>query len=386
MSKPAFNDVLMNDDLKEIISLTRAILEKELVPRIKECDAKAEYPMDVHQKMIDAGLYGLNIPTRYGGMGLNHYDYSIFCEEIARFDGGFGFSYMSTSANFDSLMNYASEEQLQYAANRILEDHAVMGFALTEPDAGSDLANLRTSYKKDGDYYVLNGRKCFCSNGAFNDFMIVAATSDRSLGTKGISLFLVERSDGYQSGRDEDKMGLRLSNTCDVIFEDVRVPASRLLGEEGMGFKYCMRSMESIRPFVMGNVVGLAQGALDYAVEYAHQRVQFGKPVIENQGLGFLLADIQGRIHAARCMILTCAQLVDQGVALGTLSSSTKFMVSELCMQATIDAVQVAGGYGYMKDYPLEQRMRDAKIFSIFDGTNQINRMVVAGQLKRGAY
>jgi len=378
------NFSMMTDEQRELVELSNRILKAELVPKLAEYEQKGEYPIEVAQKLFDAGLYGLNVPKKYGGLGIDAMTSCIINEEMARIDGGFAFSFTGGSGVMDMLEMCANETQKEYVAKKILEEHTYVGFCLTEPDAGSDAANMRTTAKKEGNEYIINGTKCFATNGGISDIMLVAATLDKNLKHKGITLFLVEKKHGYKAGKKEDKMGLRLSNTTEIIFEDVHIPMENLVGEEGKGFKYAMQIMEHGRPLQMSYAVGIAQAALDYAVKYAKERITFGKPIIKHQGLGFLLADMQASVHAARAMIRLSAELADKGIPLGTLSSSTKFFVSEACMQVTVDAVQVLGGYGFMREYPVEKYMRDIKIFSIFEGTNQINRMVTAGLLEAG--
>lgn len=375
------NYPIMTEEQKEFVDLFEIILKDELAPITAEYDQKGEYPMHVAQKLFDAGLYGLNVPKKFGGLGLDYKTMAILKETVARTDAGFAFSFFAGSGIMDMLQSCATEEQQAYVAKRILEDHAYTAFCLTEAEAGSDAANIRTTAQKVGDEYILNGTKCFITNAPIADIFVVAATVDRSLKHKGISFFLVEKKHGLKVGKHEEKMGLRLSPTAEVILEDVHIPAANLLGQEGKGFSYSMKTLEISRPINIANAVGAAQAALNYAVEYAKTRKTFGVHIIQHQGVGFLLAEMQAKVHAARSMVWLTAEMADRGLPLGTLSSSTKFFASELCMQVAIDAVQVVGGYGYMREYPLEKYMRDMKIFSIFEGTNQINRMVVAGQL-----
>jgi len=304
-------------------------------------------------------------------------------EELSKVDAGFSFNFALASGEFAMLQEAGAPEELKrYYAQKILSG-SICSFCLTEAQAGSDAANIRTTAVRDGDEYVLNGTKSFITNGALADMYIVFAYTDKSKGTKGISAFLVEKKHGVQVGKTEDKMGLKLSITSELIFEDVRIPASNLIGEEGRGFIYAMKALEKGRVTTMVHALGIAQAAMDIALAYSKVRVTFGKPIIKHQGLAFLLADMQKRIDAARAMIYYSAAAIDRGLPLGTLSPSTKIFVSETAMSVTTDAVQVLGGYGYMKEYPVEKLMRDAKVFSIFEGTNQINQMVSAGILER---
>jgi len=378
------NFSIMTNEQKELVQLSNRILNSELVPNLTEYDQKGEYPMEVAKKMFDAGLYGLTVPQKFGGLGIDYKTHAILNEEMSRIDAGFAFSFIGGSGSLKLIELCGTEEQQAYVAKKILEEHAYISFCLTEADAGSDAANIRTTAKKVGNEYILNGTKCFITNASNAELFIVAATIDRNLKHKGVSLFLVEKKHGVKVGKKEDKIGLRLSPTAEVILEDVHIPAENLLGKEGKGFNYAMQLMEQERPVQIACAVGIAQAALDYAVKYAKERITFGKPIIQHQGLGFLLAEMQAKVHAARAMVRLAVEMSDNGIPLDTLSPSTKFFASELCMEVTIDAIQVVGGYGYMREYPVEKYMRDVKIFSIFEGTNQINRMVSAGYLMAG--
>ncbi len=253
----------------------------------------------------------------------------------------------------------------------------MLAFCLTEPEAGSDSAAVKTNYREDGDCYVLNGRKSFISNGDLADIFFVGATKDRSLGNKGISLFMVERKDGIINGKHEDKMGMRLSGTADVVFDEVRIPKDRLIGAEGRGLGYLLKFLDIVRVTTMSFGLGGAQHAFDLAVDYANTRVQFGKPIIANQGIQFKLADIQARLHAARAVIMYAAKCIDDKVPMGDLSASAKLISSEFMNSIVYDALQVMGGYGYMKEYPMEKIYRDMRIFPIFEGTNEIQKIVI---------
>lgn len=375
---------IMTQEQKDIVGLLDQILKVELAPIIADCDKKGEYPIQVAQKLFEAGLYGVDIPQEYGGLGLDFKTCAMLYEVAARYDAGFAFHFFAGTTVVGHLLPWcAREEQIRMITDDMLNNHAYISFCLTEPDAGSDAGNVRTTYRQEGDEYVLNGTKCFVTMAPQAKYFIVAATKDRNLKYKGISLFLVEKERGVQVGKHEDKMGLRLSETADVILENIRVPKENLLGEEGKGLSYMMGLIDINRSMTMAMAVGIGQSALDHAVKYSKERVQFGVPIIKHQGHGFMLAEMQARIHAARSMVFMSADVLDAGKRLGTLAPSTKFFVSEEMMKVCIDAVQALGGYGYMRDYPVEKLMRDVKIFSIFEGTNQINRRAVASLLER---
>lgn len=379
----ATRNLLLTAEQQEFAALAAEIVKKELAPRVAELDRTGEFPMDVMDALREAGFYGMGIPEQYGGLGLDVTTQMAIYEEIAKVDAGFSFNFALASGEFGLLETAGAPEELKrYYAEKILSG-SICSFCLTEAQAGSDAANIRTTAVRDGDEYVLNGTKCFITNGALADMYIVFAYTDKSKGTKGISAFLVEKKHGVKVGKTEDKMGLKLSITSELVFDNVRIPASNLIGEEGRGFIYAMKALEKGRVTTMVHALGIAQAAMDIALDYAKVRQTFGKPIIRHQGLAFLLADMQKRIDAARAMLYYSAAVIDRGLPLGTLSPDTKIFVSETAMSVTTDAVQVLGGYGYMKEYPVEKLMRDAKVFSIFEGTNQINLMVSSGILER---
>lgn len=376
-------NILLNEEQRDLAAVAAQIVRNELAPRVAELDRTGEFPLDVMKILREAGFYGMSIPEEYGGLGFDYTTQMAIYEEIAKVDAGFSFNFALASGEFSLLKNAgASEEMLKYYAEKILSG-SICCFCLTESQAGSDAANIRTTAVRDGDEYILNGTKCFITNGALADMFMVFAYTDKSKGTRGISAFLAEKKHGVKIGKTEDKMGLKLSVTSEVIFEDVRIPASNLIGTKGRGFAYAMKALEKGRVTTMVHALGIAQAAMNAALEYAKVRITFGKPIIKHQGLAFILADMQKRVEAARATLYYAVAAIDRGIALGTLSPSTKILVSETAMSVTTDAVQVLGGYGYMKEYPVEKLMRDAKVFSIFEGTNQINLMVSSGILER---
>ena len=374
----------LTEDQEAIVSLVREAAQKELAPRVADIDATGTFPMDLFQKMKEIGLYGLNIPEKYGGMGLDNTTLALVVEEMAKVEAGFAYSFFTPSNDFHLLQMACGDDDntLQRMADEILAGK-IFAFALTEPDAGSDAATIRTTAVRENGEYVINGTKCFITNGSLADYFIIAATLDRSKGSKGISLFLVERERGVQVGKVEHKMGMRGSNTTEIILDNIRIPADHLLGKEYEGFKYCMKHMEVVRACDMAYCVGIAQAALDYAVKYAKERKTMGKPIIQHQGIGFKLADMQAKVHAARCMVMQCCQAMDNGIPVGTLGPCVKIYAAEAAVEVANDAIQVLGGYGYMADYPVEKLLRDARLFPIFEGTNEIARVVAAGMLMR---
>ncbi len=378
------NFKLIKPEQEEILGLLKSIAEKELAPKVAELDEKGEFPMDVFNKLADAGLYAMNIPEEYGGLGLDLKTRVLLHEELGKVDAGFSFAFFINSNNADIILDYATDEaQKQYIARKVMEERALISVCITEPNAGSDAAAMTTTAVRDGDDYILNGTKCFISGAPLADVFIVCAKTDKTKGAKGISLFMVERKDGIKVSKEENKMGIRLSSTAEVVLEDVRVPASNMIGKEGEGFKYIMGYLEHVRFTTMACGLGAAQHALDLAVDYAKTRVQFGQPIIKNQALNFKLADIHIRISAARSMLQYAAAVADEHLPMEDVSPATKVFVSDTTVWACNEALQIFGGYGYMKEYPMEKLYRDARIFPIFEGTNEIQKLVIARLLEK---
>ena len=369
---------------RELADNARKIMEKELPPeRRAQLDREGRFPMDVLKKLAEAGYFGMEIPEEYGGLGFDVKTRSIILEEMAQVDAGFSFSFEGASKIENLLRTNLPREEKQMWLDRTLAGDCIGAFAMTEPNAGSDAAAIRTTAVKDGDEYILNGTKCFITNGPICDYVMVVAITDKEKGPRGgFSMFMVERgTPGFTVSKHEDKMGIRLSETAELVFDNCRIPASHLVGKEGDGFGASMDELAAVRVTCMINALGIAQAALDYAVKYAKERRTFGKRIIDHQGLGFLIAEMQTKVDAMRALVYYGIDMIDQGIPLGTISSATKIFVSETAMQVCVDAVQILGGYGYMRDYPVEKLMRDIKIFSIFDGTNQIQRQILQKML-----
>ena len=376
-----FHQHILTGEQLDFQAFARDFAAKELAPVVKECDRKGEFPMEVFRKFCEVGFNSMFLPEAYGGQGLGAMDMVLVYEEFAKVDAGFICSASTGEFGIEPILVAGTEEQKKYYMDFILQG-GLGAFALTEPNAGSDAAATRTTAVRDGDDYILNGRKCFITSGPVANVYSVFATVDPSLGTKGISCFIVERDrPGVSVGKDEDKMGMRLSCTSDVIFEDVRIPAKNLVGAEGKGFGLAMKCLDRSRGVNSYGALGIAQRALDEAVAYAKQRKTFGRPIIGHQGVQFLMADMEIDVTTARALLWQCAQMVDKGVFDTKLGSVTKTFLSEMAMRVTTSAVQVLGGYGYSREYPVEKLMRDAKLWSIFEGTNQIQRMVISGCL-----
>lgn len=376
-----FHEKILTSEQLDLQAFAREFAEKEVAPVVKECDEKGEFPMAVFKKFCEVGFNTMFLPEALGGQGLGAMDMVVVHEEFAKVDAGFITSATCGEFGIEPILMAGTDEQKQYYMDFILQG-GLGAFALTEPNSGSDASATKTIAVKDGNDYVLNGRKCFITSGPIADVYSIFATVDPSAGVKGISCFIVERDrPGVSVGRDEDKMGLRLSCTSDVVLEDVRIPAKNLVGAEGKGFGLAMKCLDRSRGVNSYAGVGIAQRALDEAVAYAKQRKTFGKPIIKHQMIQSILADMQINVTAGRALLWQCAQMVDRGVYDTKLGSTTKTFISDMAMKVTTDAVQVLGGYGYSREYPVEKLMRDAKIQQIFEGTNQIQRMVIAGAL-----
>jgi len=354
----------------------------EIRPRAAACDRDGVFPDDLFRKAFDLGLMTGFIPEALGGLGLGSLDMCIIEEEL-----GWGCSGIATSMTANGLallpvLIAGTEEQKRRFVAPFAEELRYASFCLTEPGAGSDAGGIKTTAKLDGEDYVITGRKCFITNGSHASQYTVFASTDRSKGHKGLSAFVVPReAPGVSVGKKEDKMGQRASDTSDVLFEEVRVPASARIGAEGDGFKIAMMTLDRARPTVAAMAVGVARAAFEYAMQYAKERVQFGTPIAMNQAIHFLLADMAMDIEAARLLTYKSAWLLDQGRRNTKESSFAKAFAADLAMRVTTDAVQIFGGYGYMRDYPVEKLMRDAKLLQIYEGTSQIQRMVIAKEI-----
>ncbi|WP_315524493.1 acyl-CoA dehydrogenase family protein [Pseudoramibacter alactolyticus] len=377
-------DFILTDEQKDLVAVAKDFAERELAPVVEECDAKGEFPMDVYKKFVEQGFSTMFIPEAYGGIGAGALDLVLVNEQFAKVDAGFIVSATTAEFGVTPLRIAGTEEQIKYYFERVM-DGQLGAFCLTEADAGSDASATRTTAVRDGDDYILNGSKCFISSGGIADMFTVFAVTDKEKGAHGISCFLVEKErEGVGIGKEENKMGLRLSNTTSLSFDDVRVPAKNLIGEEGQGFMIAMQSLDRSRGVNSYGCLGIAERAIDEATKYAMVRRTFGKPIIKNQGISFMLADMEIQTTAARTLLYHCADMIDKTGQYDTrLGSVTKTFVSDVAMKVTADAVQILGGYGYSKEYPVEKLMRDAKIFQIFEGTNQIQRMVIGREMQR---
>ena len=372
----------LTDEQNAIKDLAIKFSAKEIIPVAAEYDEKSEIPWPVINKAYEVGLWNLNIPEEYGGQGIDELTQVIIYEELAYGCLGVFGAFGGNALAVTPLLIVGTEEQKR----RILPDFCakpnLAAFCLTEPNAGSDVSNLSTTARREGDEYVLNGTKCFITHGGIASLNTVFATTDKAKGAKGISAFLVGRdSPGIYMGKKENKMGDRASHVGEVILDEVRVPAENLLGREGDGFKIAMRTLDVTRPTIGAGALGVARRAFEEAVRYSKERVQFGKPICANQAIQFMLADMAMSIESARALLWKAAWHIDQGTPDVALSAMSKCYASDIAMKITVDALQIFGGYGYMKDYPMEKLMRDAKITQIYEGTNQIQRMVIANMI-----
>jgi alkylation response protein AidB-like acyl-CoA dehydrogenase len=371
------------EELEEFRRLVRTIAEERIEPRAAEIDETDEWPEDVYKVLVENDLMGVGYPEEYGGSGGGSLAFGLFIEELSRISAGVSLTPLVSKLGVIPLVVAGDDAKAKQMTEGIARGDVLMSYALTEPGAGSDPAAMTTRYERDGDEFVLSGTKRFITGAGVSHGYVVFATKDPSMRTKGVSAFLVMRDDpGVSFGRKEEKMGIRGSPTREVICDGARVPADRLIGEEGEGFAYAMRTLDYSRPAIAAQALGIAQGAFDFAARYATERQQFGKPIGEFQGVSFMLADMAMQLEAARMLVYKSLALCDAGDERMTyFSSVAKCFASDAAMRITTDAVQVLGGYGYIREYPVERYMRDAKITQIYEGTNQIQRVVIAREL-----
>ncbi|MDQ3934187.1 MAG: acyl-CoA dehydrogenase family protein [Actinomycetota bacterium] len=356
--------------------------ENEIRKVAWEYDKEGTWPQEIVEKAWELGLMNSHLPEEYGGPGIDYMSGTLIEEELGWGCSGIGTSLSCNGLATTPIILGGSEETKKKYLGMLAEAPKLASFCLTEPDAGSDVSGMRTTAVKMGDEYVINGSKCFITNGSYADFYTVYAKTDKDAGHKGISAFVVEREwDGVTVDKKEDKLGQRASNTATISFNDVRVPAGNLLGEENHGFKLAMQTLDHTRPGVAAMAVGIARAAFEFATEYSKERVQFGVPIAMHQAIQFLIADMATKIEAARLLAWQSAVLLDQGKRNTLASSHAKRFAADSAMEVTTDAVQVYGGYGFIKEYPVEKLMRDAKIMQLYEGTSQIQRLVIAREV-----
>ena len=380
-------DYFLTEEQKMIVELTRKIAREKITPVVAHHDETEEFPWDIMKLLAEADLFGVYIPQEYGGLGGGVFELSLVTEELSKVCGGIAICYAATALGTYPILLFGNEEQKKKYLPQLAKGVKLAAFALTEPNAGSDAAGIQTLAKKEGEHYILNGTKQWITNGGEAEVYTVIAMTDRAKGARGATAFILEKGmDGFDFGKKEKKMGIRASTTRELIFTDCKVEASRILGKEGMGFIVAMKTFDASRPGVAAQALGIAHGALDDAVKYSRQRVQFGKPISSFQAIQHILADMATQVEAARALIYATARMIDKGVKdIARESAMSKLFASDVAMKVTTDAVQVFGGYGYMREYPVEKRMRDAKITQIYEGTNQIQRNVIALQLIKEA-
>ena len=373
----------LSDEQRMIRDLARKIARERVAPNAARYDETEQYPEASIGALIEAGLYGIWVPEAYGGTAMGALAMALVCEEIAAACASTGTQYLDQALGGIPIVLAGTEEQKKRFLPALATGEQLCAYSLSEPAAGSDAAGLRTTAVRRGDHYVLNGSKQWCTNGDHADVITVFATVDPSKRARGVTAFLVEKdTPGFAVGKKEKKMGIRASPTVALHFSDCAVPVSNRLGAEGEGFKLAMRTLDMTRPATGALGLGIAQAALDAAVGYARERQQFGQPIGAFQGIQFMLADMAMAVHAARLMIHHCARQLDAGITGNTYEASmAKCFAADAAMKVTTDAVQIFGGYGYTREFPVERYMRDAKIMQIYEGTNQIQRVVIAKEL-----
>jgi butyryl-CoA dehydrogenase len=379
--------VIMNFQLSKEHQMARQLFRdfavNEVEPLAQEIDEEERFPLETVEKLSKYGFMGIPFPKEYGGQGCDYLTYAMAVEELSKVCGTTGVIVSAhTSLCGGPLYEFGTEEQKKKYLTKVASGEWVGAFGLTEPGAGTDAAGQQTKAVLDGDNYVLNGSKIFITNGSYADCYIIFAMTDKSQGTRGISAFIVEKGfPGFSIGKKELKMGIRGSATCELVFEDCIVPKENLLGKEGQGFKIAMKTLDSGRIGIAAQALGIAQGAIDQTVKYVKERKQFGRAIAKFQNTQFQLADMQTKVDAARLLVYRAAAVKDAGQAYGVEASMAKLFAAEVAMEVTTKAVQLYGGYGYTRDYPVERMMRDAKITEIYEGTSEVQKMVISANM-----
>ncbi len=372
----------LTEEQRDLKALAHDFAAKEIRPKAAEYDEHQTHPADIVEKAHALGLMNVHLPEELGGPGLSIFDGILIGEELSWGCSGIAVTLVANTLGSAPVLLAGTDEQKREWLPQLIEEPLLCSFALTEPNAGSDVSGIQTTAVRQGDEYVLNGSKMFISNAGHASWIVVFASTDKSKGQKGLSAFVVPAdADGVTVEKHLDKMGQRATDTSALAFQDVKVPAANRLGEEGEGFKIAMRTLDHTRPGTAIGAVGVARAAYELSVDYSRERVQFGQPIAMNQGVNFLIADMAAEIEAARLLTWQAAWLLDQGKRATLQSSYAKRFASDMAMKVTTDAVQIFGGYGYMKEYPVEKLMRDAKLFQIYEGTSQIQRLVIAREI-----
>ncbi|QHA93845.1 acyl-CoA dehydrogenase [Bacillus sp. N1-1] len=379
-------ELVFTEEQKMMQKMVRDFAEKEIAPIVEEMEETDRFPREVIKRMGELGLMGIPIPEAYGGAEMDYTSYIIAIHELSKVSATVGVILsVHTSVGTLPILAFGTEEQKKRYIPKLATGEYLGAFALTEPSSGSDASSMKTRAVRDGDHYILNGSKIFITNGGEADtYVAFARTNPDEKGSKGVTAFIIERDmPGFSVGKKEKKMGLNGSNTVEIIFEDCRVPVVNRLGEEGQGFKIAMANLESGRIGIAAQSLGIAEAALNYATAYAKERHQFGKPIGQNQGLGFKLADMATEVEAAKLLTYRAADLKNHGIPCMQEVSMAKLFASKAAVKASIEAVQVYGGYGYTKDYPVERLFRDAKVCEIYEGTSEIQKIVISRNLMK---
>jgi alkylation response protein AidB-like acyl-CoA dehydrogenase len=371
------------DEQQQLRRSIREFAEGEIAPHVMVWDEASRFPVEIIPKLAQMGLLGVLFPEEYGGAGLGYIEYVIAIEELSRVDGSVGIIVAAhNSLCSNHIFKFGTEAQKQKYLIPLAQGKKIGAWSLTEPEAGSDAGGTRTTAKRDGGHWLINGAKTFTTNGHYADICVAMAVTDKAKNSHGISAFIVEKgTPGFRPGKKENKLGLRASDTSEMILSDCRVPEENLLGAEGEGFIGSLKILDGGRISIAALALGMAQGALDAAIKYAKQRKQFGQAISEFQAIQFKLADMATRITAARSLLYSAAAAKDRGEEITQFSSMSKLMASETAMWATTQAIQIFGGYGYVRDYPVERYFRDAKVTEIYEGTSEIQRIVIAKEL-----
>ena len=377
-------DFHFTDEQEQLRRSIREFAEGEILPHVMEWDEVSHFPIEILPKLAEMGLLGIIFPEKYGGAGLGYIEYVIAIEELSRVDGSVGIIVAAhNSLCSNHIFKFGSEAQKQKYLSPLAQGKKIGAWSLTEPEAGSDAGGTRTTAKRDGDHWVINGAKTFTTNGHYADVCVAMAVTDKSKASHGISAFIIEKgTPGFKPGKKENKLGLRASDTSEVIFSDCRVPQENRLGDEGEGFTGSLKILDGGRISIAALALGMAQGALDAAIKYAKQRKQFGQPISEFQAIQFKLADMATQVEAARLLVYQAAWLADKNnVRFTRESSMAKLFASEVAVRVANECVQIHGGYGFIKDYPAEKFYRDVKLCTIGEGTSEIQKLVIARQL-----
>ncbi|MGC9365497.1 MAG: acyl-CoA dehydrogenase family protein [bacterium] len=373
------NDIYFNEDQMEIKELSRKIAEEKILPVRAEYDREGIFPREILEEIARSDLFRVFIPEQYEGLGGGITELALVTEELSRICGGVAISYAASGLGAIPILLFGNEQQKKKYLPLIASGEKLAAFAITEAEAGSDSSNIKTRAVLDKDHYIVNGSKQFITSGGEADIYVVFVSTNPKKGIRGLTALIVEKGmEGFSFGKEEDKMGIRASVTSELIFDDCKIPQDNILGSAGRGFRIAMETFDRSRPGVAAQALGIAQGAYEAAAEYASTRIQFNQPIISFQGIGFMLADMETSIEAARALTYTAAKYIDSGAKdIGKISAMSKVYASDVAMTVTTDAVQILGGYGYMRDYPVEKMMRDAKITQIYEGTNQIQRSII---------